>query len=93
MTTAVNWKCLCGFAASHRCPSWLQTGPARTGCATTQHCVTWDWCHRCNPALAEAARHAVKAIAAAGIEMPESSAAYGQVMNTLRKAATEEPTP
>jgi len=39
----------------------------QTPCCSTRHCADHGWCHRCNPTLAEASRHVLRAMDAAGI--------------------------
>jgi hypothetical protein len=60
-----------------------------TACRSTQHCATHGFCHRCAPQLADASRHLVKAMKAAGIEYPASSDLYAQLAATVRDAVRQ----
>lgn len=53
-------------------------------CRSTQHCLTWDWCHRCDPNAAQAVPHIIKAVQAMGIAPGSAGSAYATTMAILR---------
>lgn len=56
--------------------------PYETGCRSTIHCANFGFCNRCNPQLAEASSHVLKAMQV--MERQSDGQLYEAMMNLLK---------
>lgn len=89
--TPDGWRCPdpeCSYTQDWALQAMIDMGLGMTevkpSCGTTQHCAVHGFCHRCDPALSDAALLIVRALRNAGVPDAEQGAAYREMVATLR---------